>query len=319
MRMMVAHGAGTGEEDLSGSDASWVVDLSADGRTLLYAQAGEGEGTSYASYLRGTDGAHAVRLGDGLPLTLSPDGRWALALVYETPPSLVLLPTGPGEAVRLPPPASAAPAPSSAALDEPLVEWASWFPDGRHIVYARHSATEAAPALWIAPVDGGAPRRLDGILTAPWAGGAVAPDGSFIVTIDKEGQLVRVSMSGGPASAIAGSLGDRVVMRFAADGQAVLVRGRGAPIRISRIELGEVPGGGRERLLLELPFEAPQARAGGRHLPGFEGVLSVAVTPDGQTHAYSYAESFSSLYLLEFPGQEDQEAPPSGFHRGRSP
>jgi hypothetical protein len=50
-----------------------------------------------ASYLRNTNGSPAVKLGDGSSPKLSPDGKSTLVVRF-TPPQLVLLPTGAGEA-----------------------------------------------------------------------------------------------------------------------------------------------------------------------------------------------------------------------------
>src|SRR5207247_11042197 len=41
---------------------------------------------------------HAIRLGDGKALALSPDGKQALSLLRTFPPQLSVLPTGAGEA-----------------------------------------------------------------------------------------------------------------------------------------------------------------------------------------------------------------------------
>jgi hypothetical protein len=47
------------ERDLSWLDWSVPVDLSADGRTVLFGETGEGGGPKYAVYLRKTDGSPA--------------------------------------------------------------------------------------------------------------------------------------------------------------------------------------------------------------------------------------------------------------------
>src|SRR5262245_60167768 len=58
--------------DLSWLNDSTVADVSPDGRQILFL---EGTAPRYSAYLRGTQaGASAVRLGDGLPTGLSPDG-----------------------------------------------------------------------------------------------------------------------------------------------------------------------------------------------------------------------------------------------------
>ena len=90
------------ERDLSWHDWSRPVDLTADGTAVLFDETGEGGGSAYAVYLRTTDGAPAVRLGDGHALALSPDGKWALSTPHRTPAELVLLPTGAGEPRRDP-------------------------------------------------------------------------------------------------------------------------------------------------------------------------------------------------------------------------
>ncbi len=86
------------ERNLSWLEQSSVASLSPDGGVLLFSEQGESGGEKGAVYLRKTDGSPAVRLGDGRALALSPEGKWALALVpSDASPRLVLLPTGAGE------------------------------------------------------------------------------------------------------------------------------------------------------------------------------------------------------------------------------
>jgi hypothetical protein len=96
----------SGERDLSWFDWSTAADLSADGKTLLFYEWGEGVAGNPTVYLRKTDGQDAIRLGEGKALSLSPDGTWALALQTGPPPRLVLLPTGPGARSACQPPES---------------------------------------------------------------------------------------------------------------------------------------------------------------------------------------------------------------------
>ena len=53
--------------------------------TLLFREEGEAGGPSYAVYLRTTDGAPAVRLGEGASMALSPDEKWALCTRPDAP------------------------------------------------------------------------------------------------------------------------------------------------------------------------------------------------------------------------------------------
>ena len=56
---------GAKERELSWFDYSTVADLSADGKTLLFYEWGEGVGAKPTIFIRKTDGSDAVRLGEG--------------------------------------------------------------------------------------------------------------------------------------------------------------------------------------------------------------------------------------------------------------
>ena len=83
---MVARTPGESKErELTWLGLSQVADLSEDGSKVLFTEHPEGAGEGGATYLRGTDGSPAVRLGDGVAQGLSPDGRWALAIPHRPP------------------------------------------------------------------------------------------------------------------------------------------------------------------------------------------------------------------------------------------
>ena len=85
------------ERDLSWLDWSVPNSLSADGKVLLFTEAGEGGGPKYAVYVRNTDGSPAIRLGEGSGFALSPDGKWAASHPNIVPSPIIVLPTGVGE------------------------------------------------------------------------------------------------------------------------------------------------------------------------------------------------------------------------------
>src|SRR5438309_1317258 len=115
--------ADTNEPELSWLDYSYPADLSADGKTLLFDEEGDGGaldysksgGLTYAVYLRKTDGSPAVLLGEGGAVALSPDGKWAIVQPQGSPTQLKLLPTGAGE-------------PKDLTHDNINHTWARWFP-----------------------------------------------------------------------------------------------------------------------------------------------------------------------------------------------
>ena len=113
--------------------------LSADGQTLLFREEGEAGGPTYAVYLRKTDGSTAVRLGDGLSLALSPDGKWALSSRGDNQADLISLPTGPGEPKPLP--------------GHNIVHGsACWFSDGKRILVSG-AETNRGLRLYVQDID----------------------------------------------------------------------------------------------------------------------------------------------------------------------
>ena len=65
--------------ELSWLDGSAPEALSRDGGSVLFSEVLRGAGKKGSIYLRKTDGADAIRLGDGFGEDLSPDGKWVLA------------------------------------------------------------------------------------------------------------------------------------------------------------------------------------------------------------------------------------------------
>ena len=110
-----------GERELSWLGSSGARSLSADGRHLLMVDVGQRSGANYGVVLRATDGSQPMRLGAGSAERLSPDGRWAAAILA-SPPEVVLYPTGPGTPRRL-----------GGGRFDPISS-VQWFPDGQQVL-----------------------------------------------------------------------------------------------------------------------------------------------------------------------------------------
>ncbi|HXE31236.1 MAG TPA: protein kinase [Terriglobales bacterium] len=80
--------------DFSVLDWPDTAAMSADGKQFLIDD--QDAGTNYATYLRDASGSPPIRLGDGDPWDLSPDGQWALSALPGSTVQLELLPTGAG-------------------------------------------------------------------------------------------------------------------------------------------------------------------------------------------------------------------------------
>jgi Tol biopolymer transport system component len=266
---VLAPGA-SAERDLSWLDFSANPFLSRDGRLLLFNDESDTGGTNYGVCLRKTDGGSVVRLGEGNAYGLSPDGKWALAII-DTPPQLVIYPTGPGEARRLP------------RGDLEAYQSAGWFPEGKSVLVVGNEAGKA-PRCYAQDVSGGPPRPITPEATTD---GAVSPDGLQILYSKPGGIYFIQRVVGGTAQAVPGLTMDDQVIRWSADGQSVYVyRPAKVPFRLERLDLAS----GRRVLLREV---APADRTG--VLYG----LGATLTDDTRSYAYDYKRMTSQLFVVE--------------------
>jgi Tol biopolymer transport system component len=264
------------EHEMSWLDASVGADLSDDGQSLLISEQGSGSGAqSYAAYLRKTDGSPAVRLGDGLAQSLSPDGAFVAVIGLGDRSVITLLPTGPGEERRLLP----------GAVNQ--IDSVAWFPDGQRLVFT--GKKEGQPTrLYVQDLAQGGPRPIspDGV-RFPYPSRAVSPDGRSIAGLDGGGRIVIQPAEGGEPRRVAGTQPGDVPIRWSGDGESIYVFRRDElPARILRADLKS----GSLSLLAEV---APSDRAGVRPL------IAIQLTPDGRFCAYSYSQTLSDLYVVQ--------------------
>ena len=268
----------TRERDLSWLDYTNAKDLSDDGATLLFSEDGEGGGAAYAVYARGTDGSPAVRLGDGRATALSPDGRWALAVLAgeDRSPRLVALPTGPGERRMLP----------TGRLAR--IDWATFLPGGRTVLVAGSEPGQPV-RLFLQDFDGRQkPRAVGGDgLTAVYGALAVSPDGAIVAAPGPEEKTWLYPLDGGAPVPLAGAEPREVPIRFSADGRFVWVYApRELPTWIVKVDRTT---GDRERWR-EIQPQDPA---------GILSVTRVRMTPDGRAYAYTFSRILSDLFVAK--------------------
>ncbi len=141
----MASGA-TREQDLSWRDWSLPQDISSDGKNLLFDEQGEQSGPNYIVAMRDLSGSPPVALGEGMAGDFSPDGKWAAATVsYD---QLVLLPTGAGTAKQI--------ERGSIQRYGPMVHWT---PDGKQLLISGNVAGHAS-RCFLQNISGGAPRPV---------------------------------------------------------------------------------------------------------------------------------------------------------------
>ena len=258
------------EKDLSWLDWSVPGSLSADGKMILFQEAGEGGGPKYAAYLRNTDGSPAIRLGEGSGLSLSPDGKWALARLNVTPSPLLLYPTGVGEIKQLP----------SDGLNHIA---AAFLPDGKRFVF---TGTESGHGvrLYLESLDDFKPHpiSIEGI-----AGMVLSPDGRFVAARGPDQKIYLFPVEGGEAKLIPGMQPGEIVTSWSSDGHSVFVMARGqVPAQVFRIDLAS-----GQRTVWKMIEPADAA--------GIDTIGRVLMSADNKSYVYSYVRTLSDLYLVQ--------------------
>jgi eukaryotic-like serine/threonine-protein kinase len=277
--MMGRTSGDSSERDLSWFDGSIPTDLSADGKTLVFTEAGEGGGKRQSVYIRGTDGSPAVRLGDGTSGGLSPDGKWVTARVAGepgSPPRLVLLPTGAGEQKIVP----------TGGLD--FAGAGNWLPDGRRLLLGA-SEKGRPPRVFVVEIEGGARRPVtpEGVssLGFPFFGNPVSPDGlRFLATDAKMTRFLGFTDGTAPIR-----MGDRVPrevpVQWSADGRSLIIRTVGLPIKLALFDMQTRTTRPWKEIVIP---RGPAART-----------RLFLMSRDNETYVYQTFGALSDLYLID--------------------
>src|SRR5579862_4556587 len=272
-RELIGLAAGESKErDLSWLDYSYPSDLSADGKTLLFTEAGEGGGTNYSVYQRKIGEMSAVRLGDGMGLSLSPDQKWVIASVPTAPAPLVLLPTGPGEVKTL----------THDAINHSR---AKWLPNGRGFLFSgkepghaariyRQDSSDAKPV----PIS---PEGIDPLVLV------LSPDGQQVISIGADQKAYSYPVSGAEPRAIQGLEPGEQPIQWSTDGKELYFFKPGdLPAKVYRLDLSS---GHRSPWKELIPSDAA----------GVSRLGPIVITPDGKACLYGYHRILSDLYLVE--------------------
>ena len=268
------------QHELSWLDYTYPSDLSADGKTLLFDEEGGGgaldysksSGLTYAVYIRKTDGSPAVLLGEGGAVSLSPDGKWAIAQSQESPSQFKLLPTRSGE-------------PRDLTKDNLNHSWAHWFPDAKRILF---TADEPGKGVRFYVYDLASGKSE--VISSEGVNGtsfALSPDAQQIAAIgpDKKGYLYPTA--GGDPRIIAGINPGEQPITFSADGRGLYIYQPGElPARVYRLDVLT----GQRTLWKELiPYDPA----------GVENIGPILITPDAKTCVFGYHRMLADLYLVE--------------------
>jgi Tol biopolymer transport system component/predicted Ser/Thr protein kinase len=258
------------EKDLSWLDWSVPASLSADGKTVLFFESGEGGGPKYAVYLRNTDGSPAIRLGEGSGLSLSPDGQWALSRLNVMPSPLVLYPTGVGEMKQL----------KNDGLNHMQ---SSFLPDGKRVVFLGTEPGHGA-RLYLESLDDAKPHAfsVEGIGSP-----ILSPDGSVVAARGPDRKVYLFPVNGGDAKLVPGVQPGEFPTAWSSDGHSLFVMERGQiPAQVFRVEVAT-----GQRTFWK-SFEPADSA-------GIDTIRGVLVSADNKAYVYGYSRTLSDLYLVQ--------------------
>jgi serine/threonine protein kinase/Tol biopolymer transport system component len=262
------------ERDLSWQDWTVPIDISEDGKLILFIEAGEAGGGDYAVFSRDTNGTSAVRLGQGSGEALSPDGKWALVLRQNvSPPDFILLPTGVGQQQPV-------------STGNVVPSGGQFLGDSKRLLFDGNEPGHAR-RVYVASLSGGSPRPItpEGFNLGSHAH-AVSPDGKQVATIASNG-IALVSVEGGNPQVIPGSLPNDAPLRWAKSGNAVFVGQRGetsCPVF---------------RLDIQTGARTPWKTVRPADLAGVVGVACPRIADDEQHYVFGYVRNLSDLFLVE--------------------
>jgi dipeptidyl aminopeptidase/acylaminoacyl peptidase len=265
-------GVAPGEEmdrDLSCLESSRVRGLSADGSTIVAEVLGESGGPKGSIYMRRTNGAAPVRLGDGVAFGLSPDGKLVAGFSSRDTGNRMfeLMPTGPGEAVKA----------------RMVV---GWLPGNRNYLTVEKSPGKGIRFdAWDAAADTRRPVSPDGMPDLDEFP-LVSPDGHQFLATGPDGERHVYSIDGGGTKAVAGLTPHDSVVAWH-DGRSVYVtthrdQNRTIPVSIVDIESG------KRTPWKEIRPMVPVDEVGG-----------LRITADGKAYAYNFTYLRSELFVAE--------------------
>ena len=260
----------TAPRELAWLDFSTPEALAADGNTVVFGD--RPAGAPGTAYLRKTDGSDAIRLGEGFPEDLSPDGSSVLVGVRAGAPHFALLPTGSGSSKSLPP----------GPLER--IGEANFLPDGSHIVFGG-SERDRRSRIYVQRLDDGSlPRPIspEGVLTDALA----TPDGRFVLGRSPAvGHALYPIDEGSSRPVPFVSAGD-VPLQWSPDARYLYVRRDSWPPEIHRIDTATGVRGAWRTVFPADPV-------------GIDNILRILITPDGTSYCYDYARLLTNLLVVD--------------------
>ena len=221
------------------------------------------------------DGSPAVPIGEGVPWSLSPDGKWVVAGTEE---DLVLLPTGAGSAITLP--------------KGNLVGFggAKWLADSQRIVFTGTTADNKARG-YIQEIPGGVPRAITPEGVALAARAALRDDNTVLARVGADTWKL-FPILGGDGLAVPALTARDMPVQWSEDGRYVYTIVNVGEVRPSSTDVFKVEIATGDRVLWKTL--SPSDPVGVEDVRG-----TVIMTPDAQAYCYSYMRRLGDLFVVD--------------------
>ena len=264
----------TSERNLTWYNWSLLEDMSADGRTIVFTEGGESDSQNgWNTFVRPTDGSPPQRFDEFVYAKLSPDGKWLAGMAPDKDRLEVkFVPTGAGEGRFV-------------THGRVAAEVVGWLPDSSGIVYW------VVDRVMLAMLDGRPPTP---ITPEGWVAYGMGPGGKHVLAVSsKMGDLrmLLYSIDGREQRLLPGVADDKwVPVGWDADGRrmrAIAKPVTGFPLRVFRVD----PITGDAQPWKEIGGQLDRA--------GLGTSLRLRFSADGESYAYNYPRTLSTLYIVE--------------------
>ena len=261
---------GSQEHELGWLGWSYLRDLSADGKKVLFEEQAEGGGPNYTVFVRDTDGSPPVRMGEGEGRAISPDDKWVITRAKEG--VLNLVPIGAGEARQL-------------THDNISYEVVRYLRDGKQLLASGIEPGHGARDYLIDLGTGNAkPITPEGI-----AGASLSPDGRSIAVTGPDGNWGIWPLDGGGLHPIPGLDATYFVTGWSPDGTSVYVFSSTQRENRPKIYRTNIATGKKEFW-----------KEFGAGLPtGASGAGRMLFSVDGKAYVYVYDQVLSEAYAVK--------------------
>jgi Tol biopolymer transport system component/predicted Ser/Thr protein kinase len=267
----------TTERDLSCLDAANLKGISDDGRMILAGITGEGGGPKGSVYLRRTDGSPAIRLGDGVAFSLSPDGKWVTGYssTEMSGRKYMLTPTGAGEEVEILVP----------QLPDKFGLIMGWLPGERNYLImgisphrkTQYFAWDAAHGSVRAVSPEAMPDNIP----------LMSPDRREYLSPGPDRQWYVYPLQGGEPRRVPGLSEHDTPINWRSDGRSLYVVTHRDQNKTLPVALLDTKTGQRSPWKEISPM-----------LP-VDSIHNLHITPDGRAYAYNYTHTSSDLFLVD--------------------